>query len=200
MKKFFTNTEANYFKNILIDNNEIYVSEKDFGEETFLGKFNNTKKGFVESRLKISVANITEFILNEKDYIIVLNFPEIDDETSAILEFKTKEEYDEVKEYLIANTQFTGAKKLIGNMSWIKNAIYTIVSAILTGVFYMASKNHEEVTIRGGRKGLKKIIVFLVDLVGETGVLIIGGIITLGLAYWTYTKFREKGTEIEVYK
>ncbi len=200
MDKFFKNKDAVYFKNIFIYNTDIYLSEKDLGEENFLEKFKTAKKGFVESRLKIPIERITEFVLNENESLIMLKFPKIDDDVNAIMQFSSKDEYNEVKEYLISKTNFTGVKEYVGNRVWIKSALYTLASAIATAVCYVAASSGDEITPRGRRKGLQKLLAFLSENLGTTGVLIIGGVITLGLALWTYTKLQQKGTEVEVFR
>ncbi len=200
MNKFFENKDGIYFKNIFINESDIYVSEKDLGEKDFLEKFKTVKKGFVESRLKIPIESITQFIANEKERLIMLHFPKIDDDTTAFLHFKSEDEYSEVKEFLIAKTSFKGVKEFVGSGAWIKSALYTLAAAILTGACYMVSISDQDITIKGRRKGLKMLLAYLTDILGTTGVLIVGGIITLGLAYWTYTNFKVKGTEVEAYR
>lgn len=201
MRIFIRNKEATDFKNIFIDNNYIYLSDKDIGESQFLEKFNSLKKRFFDIRLKINCSKINKFTLNENENIIILCFPKIDDEFDATLEFKNKSDFNTVKNYLITQTCFSGTKESIGNKIWLKNTFHTLIAGVITGFLYIkaSQQNIGEIKIKGRRKLLKMIIAYLVEFLGAIGILILGIIITLGLAYWTFTQFKKRNNNIEVY-
>jgi hypothetical protein len=67
--------------------------------------------------------------------------------------------------------------------------IFFALGAALFAAAYTSAvsiESGEEVTIRGRRAWLKQIVVWFANLLGTTGVLIVGGLFVLGVGYLVY--------------
>lgn len=69
----------------------------------------------------------------------------------------------------------------------IKPSIFVAISAFITYVLFGAAQAvaaNPDVELSGRRQGLKAAFVWVMEFLGPTGVVILGGLITLLCAYW----------------
>ena len=86
--------------------------------------------------------------------------------------------------------------------SWIKQALYTIIVAILFMVIFgMASQidSGEVVQITGGKRGLKRLTLFMAEILGVTNSIIVGSFVTSGFALWTYLSYKNASITKDIY-
>ncbi|WP_298779396.1 hypothetical protein [uncultured Polaribacter sp.] len=131
-------------------------------------------------------------------YDIIKNFIFIDDDFSLLIEFKPKQDkdeielfidseiYEEIKSFFSKNLQHS----IIKNYSVIKQIKPSVIGLLffggLTALLYnvaLSLQNGESIKASGRRGFIKKILVGIADFLGPTGSLIIGGFLTLLFIY-----------------
>lgn len=204
MEKFIINEKGNVIKNTLLTSNKILVSDENYTtKEVFLEKL-NTKKGFLDTHHKIMYKDIEKIIPFKEEFAIQLFFKEAGKNEKTYLELNSADEFLEIKNYLLETTNLSLQKEVQRSFrTWIKSAIYTFMASVITVMTYTSAKSlesGEQITVSGGKRGIKRLIILVAETLGSTNSLIIGIIIVGVFAYLTYNSFKKGGTEIEVYK
>ncbi|WP_299781217.1 hypothetical protein [uncultured Formosa sp.] len=206
MEKFIINTEATFIKNILLTNDVLNISDGDYKtKNAFLEKMNAEKKGILDTQHTIAYSKITKIVPFENENGIQLFFVEKKKKEKTYLELNSIEEYTEVLQYITHKTNHLSLQSIQNKpiSSWIKQAGYTLVSLIFTlaitftAVAIEAGKN---VTITGGKRGLKRIMLSIAETLGTLNSVIVGTLITLGFAFWTYKKYINGQVSIKAYQ
>ena len=205
MEKFIINTKATLIKNILITDDSLKLSDEDYKtKDAFLEKINAEKKGFLDTQHVIAYSKITKIVPFENENGIQLFFVEKEKKEKTYLELNSIEEYTETLQYIIAKTHHLSLQTIQSKSisTWIKQATYTLVSLFFTLAIAMTAKDNEagkRVTISGRRRGLKRIMLAIAENLGTLNTILLGTAITLGLAFWTYKKFKKGQTAINAY-
>jgi len=141
-----------------------------------------------ENPTKMSYTDLKDITFIDTDYSITLNFK--NEKTDEIEVTTSATEYDNTKLFVLSN--FKGVE--IKEYSIFKQATPGLIGLLLSGLFtfitYSAAKalQHGEQVSTSGRRGwFKKIIVWVADLLGPTGTLVVGGLI---LVFFAYTLFK----------
>jgi hypothetical protein len=205
MEKFIINTKATLIKNILITDDSLKLSDEDYKtKDAFLEKINAEKKGFLDTQHVIVYSKITKIVPFENENGIQLFFVEKEKKEKTYLELNSIEEYTETLQYIIAKTHHLSLQTIQSKSisTWIKQAAYTLVSLIFTLAITMTAKDIEagkRVTISGGRRGLKRIMLAIAENLGTLNTILLGTAITLGFAFWTYKKYKKGQSTIIAY-
>lgn len=206
MEKFIINTEALFIKNILISDEYVKISDENYNtKDVFLEKINADKKGVLDTRYIISFSKITKIVPFETEKGIQLFFVEKEKKEKTYLEFNSLEEYTEVLGNITDKANHlvlqTIPNKSISN--WIKQAGYTLISLMFTLAIVFRAKDLEAgntVTISGGKRGLKRIMLFIAETLGTFNSMLICTIVTLCFLYWTYKKYSKGDGFVNVYQ
>ncbi|SNR17016.1 hypothetical protein [Tenacibaculum jejuense] len=203
MHKFIVNQEA-LMKNVFIKDDTILASDENYeNEETFLDKVNTQKKSFLDTHIHIKIKEITKFILEEKELAIQLFFKKGNKNSKTYFQFNDISEYTAVKEYFLYTTNFSLKKESSNSFSsWIKQALYTIIAFIMTIITFNMARSIESgdtVSISGGKRGLKRLMLLLAESLGTTNTIVVGSLVVMAFLYWTYTSYKKGKKEIEFY-
>lgn len=206
MEKFIINTNAALLKNILVSDTFIKVSDENYKTKSiFLEKLNAPKKGILDTNHHIDFDNITKIIPFESENGLQLFFTENNKKEKIFIQLNTPEEYDELNTFILSKT-INLQKQVVKNKtvaSWIKQAIYTLISIAFTFAVYFNAKQIEAgewVSVNGGKRGLKKILISIAEILGTTNSILLGTIITLSFAFWTYKNYTKGQGEITIYQ
>ncbi|MBJ2174840.1 hypothetical protein JBL43_11370 [Aureibaculum sp. A20] len=202
MDMFIINTNATYIKNILISEDYVKVTDGDYKtKEDFLEKFNG-KKGILDTQHQIIYNNIEKIVLYEDELAYQLYFQENDKNEMCVLHFTTLQQYNEVLDIILSKTNLKKSEVKIRTRTWVKPAVYTLISAILTFALFMSAKQleaGEKLQISGSRRGLKKIMLQISEYLGSTNALLLGGIVTCGFIYYAYNAYQKSTIKQEAF-
>lgn len=203
MDKYIVNTKA-LMKNALITDSCIKISDENYEtKEFFIEKINETKKGLLDTRFSIMYSSIIKMIPFENELGLQLFFIENRKQQKTYLELTSKEEFDEIQDFILSKRTLYKKEEAIGGIKgWVKQALYTLVAVIIGGVTYSMAKSLEggnSVEISGGRRGVKKILLYVAESLGSVNVLILSVIIIIGFSYWTYSVSKSSKKIITIY-
>ena len=204
MNKFIINDKALVVKNVLIEDNIILASDENYKtKEVFLEKVNSSKKSILDTHIKINTSDLIKIIHTKTDCAIQLFFKTNNKTSKTYIELNSEEEYSEVLEYLISKTDFELKEEFKSSFSsWFKKAAYSLISLIIFCITYFMAKdleNGSSVDISGGKKGLKRMMLFIAETLGSLNTLIIGIIVVSGFCFWTYKAYVKGKTTVEIY-
>jgi len=205
MEKFIINTKATLIKNILIADDSLKLSDEDYKtKDGFLEKINAEKKGFLDTQHVIAYSKITKIVPFEDENGIQLFFVEKEKDEKTYLELNSIEEYTEILQFITAKANHLLLQTIQSRpvSSWIKQASYTLVSIVFTLAITFTANDIESgkhVTISGRRRGLKRIMLAIAENLGTLNTILLGAAITLGLAFWTYKKYKTGQGAINAY-
>ena len=77
--------------------------------------------------------------------------------------------------------EFSPLRAALAPLGWGSGA------AFFTFLFYhaaLAMQAGEEATIQGRHRGIKRMLAWAIDVVGPTGVLVVGGLLVAATGYW----------------
>ena len=205
MEKFIINTKATLIKNILMSNDTLKISDGDYKtKDAFLEKVNVEKKGVLDTQHVIAYSKITKIVPFEDENGIQLFFVEKEKKEKTYLELNSSEEYTEALQYIRDKTSQLSLQTIQNKpiSGWIKQGGYTLVSIIFTLAIAFTANDIEagrNVTISGGKRGLKRIMLSMSETLGTLNIILLGTVITLGFAFWTYKKYKSSQCFINVY-
>ena len=206
MEKFIINTEATYLKNILIIDQNLKVSDEDYKtKDAFLEKLNAPKKGVLDTQHVIDYSKITKIRPFEEENGIQLFFVEKEKKEKTYVVLNSLEEYNEMLQFITYKTNHLSLETTenIPTASWIKQAGYTLIALALTAAAVFTANdigNNKTIEITGGKRGIKRIMVSIAETLGTLNSILIGSVIIIGLAFWTYKNYKKGSESITFYK
>lgn len=176
-------SEKNNVGNYLILN-ESSILFADFADDA------SAQKAIEERTInKASIFNfksIRSIVFIDSDNKIILNSKEKDVEDKTIqLENKT---FTEIKTFLKLNFENTDIADYSIWRQISPKLISVGISVLITSVLYttaLSLQNGENISTSGRRGLFKRLFVGIADFLGPTGSLIVGGLITLAIVYFT---------------
>lgn len=190
--------ESTFYKSLAIKGDELWLSankEADFG--TFENGINKT--GLMKAAYAYPLSSITEISFNEATESIKLRYEDENGKLKKLnLKFEDKDFSNQFGDYLGEKLGMTRSQEQ--ERQWkplLMNLFYLIVA--IGGTYATAMiDDTEELTDGGSRKSRSRgaILKLIVDTVGQTGVIIIGSLISLYLIYRLYTRFKNPANEV----
>lgn len=202
MNKFIINKKEDIlFKNMLFEKDRILATGKNFGSESaFRQQMALGKTDKSDTHLIVSYSDIQKVIPFEGEHIIQIFY----DDEKAGFDLDNVVDYQEVLNHILNQKSLTPSTEKVGNTgAVVKPALYTLAAAIFSGVLVAMAATLESgasVTISGGRRGMKKMLVGLAETLGLWGSMALGLVVTGGFVYYTIKQYKASKIEITVYK
>ncbi len=200
-KKFFINEDA-WYKKILVTEDAIYLSHNLLSNEKFIEEFEQENSAY---KLKIYFETIYKFSHIPKSKEVEIEYKRIteDEGEDENLEFVHEKDSQDFTNCLAQRMNLKGERGKVGHKNWLMTGGIAVVLSAITYALLLEARmieNGEEIVIEGRRKAMKRMIVWVLDLIGVTGVWIIGGILVGLCLLATYHYFKIRNYEQEVFK
>lgn len=201
MNKFINNTkEDTLYKNMLFEQDRILATDKNYGSESAMRQqlaIGKTDKS--DTHLIVSYRDIYKVIPFADEHIIQIFYGD----EQAGFDLGNATDYQTVLSHILRQKQFTSSTETISNTgAVVKPALYTLAVAIFSGVLVAMASTLESgasVTVSGGRRGMKKLLVALADTLGVWGSLALGLLVTGGFLYYTVKQYQASKTVVTIY-
>lgn len=189
---------ATFYKSLVLKNDELWVSQNKISNlEKFEKAVNNT--GMMKSAFAIPFSTISEISFNEaSESAKIKYYNEKGKEKKLNIGFGDMTTSNQFGNYLGGKLGFKKSSKQEGQLKpLLLNALYLIIAIGGTFLFGMMDDTSQitESTRRKG-SGARAILKLVIDSIGQTGVFIVGGLISLYLAYQLYKRFKNPSNEI----
>ncbi len=199
MNKFIVNRKA-LMKNVLIEDGRIRASLDNYKTRERFEEKMAQKTKMQDSHIDIQMSQITKFIPYTEYAGVVIFW----DKQKTFLQFTYSTVFTEFIEELKLRTGFLPQEKRQGRLrSWIRPALYALLSLFLTFATYMMALDLEsgkEVTVSGSRRGAKLILLWLAETLGSSSALILGLLVASWFVYRSYKSIREGLAMVQVYE
>jgi len=202
MENHIFDVSAGIAKSIMLRDNELWL---DINQISNVEKFEKAmnKTGMMKSAYKIQLSSINEVAYNEFSESAKIKYTnEKGKEKKLNIGFGDVSISNQFGQYLGDKLNF---KQSVAQERQMKplllNTLFLAMSiggTILFGTMEDTSSITESSRRRGS--GSRAIFKLLVDTVGQTGVFIIGGLISLYFAYQLYNRFKNPANEIRYTK
>ncbi len=182
----------------VVHNNELWIGSKKYTDlEKFQSAVQNT--GFMSSAYSIPLDNISEIKYNDESTEVKFTYTnENDKKKNTSINFGDKATSnafgDELGEQLGMNKSVTQEGKL---MPLLINSLLALGMIFLT--YYVGTMNDtSELESSSSRRSRGKLAILrlIVDTLGQTAVLIIGGLISVFLIYLAYKRYTNPANEV----
>ncbi len=193
--------KAGVSRSIVLREDEIWLSEKSIGNiEKFEKAVNKT--GLLKTAYKIPLSSVFHVSYNEASEKAEVEYINEKGKKKFVeINFNDKALSNQFGEYLGEKLGFertsTQENRLI---PLLLNSFYLVLSVFLTVA--LGISDDSSVFDSGRRKGstVRAIMKLIVDTVGHTGVFIIGGLISILVAYNLYKRFKNPSNEVSYKK
>ncbi|MCL5247394.1 hypothetical protein M4I21_16360 [Cellulophaga sp. 20_2_10] len=203
MQQFIINPKAAYIKNILLTDTTIRVCDEDYETiEAFTAELDSDKKGLLNTQHTFSYTDILKIVPFTAEQGFQVFFTEKGKKEKVYLDFASQEEFQSTLDTIVSNASFTKNIEQKKTKAWLKPALYSLVSAILTFATYDSAlklEAGENVTVSGSRRGLKKILISISETLGSTNTLILGTLITVVFIFFAIKSYKKSNIEQEIY-
>ncbi|MEZ4907204.1 MAG: hypothetical protein R2771_06100 [Saprospiraceae bacterium] len=189
---------AIFYKSLVLRENELWVSQNKVGSlEKFEKAVNNT--GMMKSAFSIPLTSISEISYNEASESTKLKYTnEKGKDKKLNIGFGDVAVSNQFGEYLGNKLGFKKSSTKEGQLKpLLLNGLYLLIA--IGGTFFLGMMDDtSELTESGSRRSRNKgaFLKLIVDTVGQTGVFIIGGLISIYLAYKLYKRYKRPSNEI----
>jgi hypothetical protein len=187
--KYFVEKDK-LIKSIAIDDDQIMVADDVFNTpEELNAHLSQEKKGWMDTALTFPYSAVERIKLFESDNCIQLLVNNKGKKEKVAIEFTAKENYDWLLGLVMRKTNLTplAAAANTGGFVKFKNYLYVIAAAAfsiaLAGMAY-EREHGNEVTISGGKRGIKMILLTIAETLGFYGSIAAGLVITGGVLYY----------------
>ena len=190
--------ESTFYKSLAIKGDELWLSsnkESDFG--TFENGINKT--GLMKAAYAYPLSSITEVSFNEASESIKVRYEDENGKLKKLnIKFGEEELSNQFGEYLGEKLGMTRSQEQ--ERQWkplLSNLFYLVVA--IGGTYAIAMVDDTaEFTEGSSRKSRSRgaFLKMIVDTIGQTGVIIIGSLISLYLLYRLYTRFKNPANEV----
>ncbi len=193
--------KAGVSRSIVLREDEIWLSESSIGNiEKFEKAVNKT--GLLKRAYKIPLSSVFHVSYNEASEKAEVEYINEKGKKKFVeINFNDKALSNQFGEYLGEKLGFertsTQENRLI---PLLLNSFYLVLSVFLTVA--LGISDDSSVFDSGSRKGstVRAIMKLIVDTVGHTGVFIIGGLISILVAYNLYKRFKNPSNEVSYKK
>lgn len=201
MKNQIFSIESTFWKSLAISEDEIWLSQKNVKS---LEKFESAvqKTGLMKNAQAYPLSSIYEVSFNEGSESVKLNYKDEKGKDKKLkIGFGDKDLSNKFGTYLgetlklsKSQTQESQLKHLLLNLLYL---VLAIGGTIWLGTMEDTSQLAEGSTRRSRNKGA--FVRLIVETLGQTGVFIVGGLISAYLAYQVYSRYNNPENEL-VYK
>lgn len=190
--------ESTFYKSLAIKGDELWLSNN---KESDFGTFENgiKKTGLMKAAYAYPLASITEISYNEASERIKLRYKDDNGKLKKLnIKFDDQERSNRFGAFLGEKLGMTRSQEQ--ERQWkplLTNLFYLIVA--IGGTYALAMiDDTTELTDGGSRKSRSRgaILKMIVDTIGQTGVIVIGSLISLYLIYRLYTRFQQPANEV----
>ncbi len=203
MDKFYI--EESFLKNIYVTDAGIMGSDENYETlENFLKKIKNGEKGKLDTHVDILFADIVKIIPYREEYGIQVFYKENKKETKTYFQFGKHADFEEVLQFILSKN--SRLKPSVIQTSSFRAIVYPIIYTFFALAITIAVvenaielENGGSVVVSGGKKGLKNILLTVAETLGVWGSVIAGGLLTLGLALYTFKVYKDSKTEREIF-
>ena len=187
-----------FAKSVVLKENELWIhSENVSSLEKFEKAVNKT--GMLQSAYSILLSSITEVSYNELSEGIKIKYEnDKGKEKKLNLNFEDTALSNNFGQFLGDKMEF---KKSIQQESQVTplllNTLYLLIAVGMT--FYVGMmEDTSSLTDTNTRRGRGMLVIFkmIVDTIGQVGVFIIGGLVSIYLAYQLYKRYKNPSNEI----
>lgn len=189
---------AGISKSMVLRENEIWFSQDNVRD---LDKFEKAvnKTGMLQSAYSVPLDAISEVSYNEASESAKIKYTnEKGKEKKLNIGFEDKALSNQFGQYLGSKMNFTKSAKKEGQIKpLLLNLLYlllTVGGTLFLGLMEDSSTLTENTSGRNRGKG--EFLKMIVDTIGQTGVFIIGGLISAYLAYNLFKRFQNPSNEI----
>lgn len=177
----------------------LFSSKKHDSLESLLAS--KTKSGMLETFLTIPVEKLNNIGYNEANESLKFKYLNAKGkQKSRSLDLRDPAIRDQVANDI---AEMKGLQKNITEESKTKPLLINLGIAAVTGFFTVVMSGAaremaegKEIDVSGRRSGIKQLMLTISDFLGPTGVLIVGGLITVGILYSAYKRYSNPTNEI----
>lgn len=193
--------ENTYWKSLALTGDEFWLSQNKISDpDKFAAAVQKT--GMMKSAYAYPLSSISEISFNEASKSVKLKFQnEKGVQKKVNLGFDDKALSNQVGHYLGEKLGFSKSEAQEQQLKpLLLNLLYVLLA--IGGTIFLASMGDSgELTESGTRRGRSRgaILQLIYDILGQTGVIIVGSLITLFLVYQLYKRFTNPAKEV-VYK
>ncbi len=200
MKDRIIFVEKAKWKSIVLTDRELWLSkEKIKSLETFGAAVNHPHQVKVVA-YKYPLEKLVKLKFNETSDTVQYEYPMSRGNKVINLKFNDEKQANEFGNYLGEQLQFKKTEFAESKLKpLLLNAFYVLVAIALTYGFglYFDEADFESSSSSSRRNGGGRAIVrILYNTIGQTGLLIIGGLITLYLIYQLYQRFQHPAKDV----
>lgn len=185
--KYFTEKDK-IIKSFAIDEQEIMAADSLFESlEALRDHILNGKKKWLDTALRFPYSAITRITLFDSDNCIQLLVAQDGKTEKVPLEFGSRADYTWLLQLLETKTTLTPLpSRLPGNNGFAKIKNYLIVPAVavfsiaLAGIAYEQEQG-KTISVSGGKRGVKRLFIYLADTLGFYGSIALGIVVTLAV-------------------
>jgi len=193
---FSVNNEV--LKVIGFNDDKLMISSKGHNDIESLAA-SAEKSGMMETIKTVDIPSITSIFFNEKDHNIKVKYTnKKGKEKSHSIELL---DHDLTADFANELAEMRGFTKAVSTETTIRPLLYNIAGIVFTGFItwlaYSIATGSMEVSDSGRRRGLQVLFGRIAETLGPIGVIILGSLITLFLAYSAYKRFSNPASVVE---
>jgi hypothetical protein len=192
--------EEKNWKSLMLTSDRMLVSSKKYADsQIFEEKFG--EKSMLESKNEIPLNSINKLSREEQSNVITFHYNnENNKETSIAYNFENVSSVAEVSDHFTEKLKFKKESvQQSANSAVIFPAIYALVGILGTWFLSsMASSGESMVSESGVRRnrGIKMILGNVLDMLGTTGIIIVGSLISAYLIYSAYKTYKNPPSDL----
>ncbi|MEZ5045143.1 MAG: hypothetical protein R2828_34935 [Saprospiraceae bacterium] len=187
-------TEAKW-KSILLNETELWLSKDKIKDFQNFERAVRYPGSFKVAGISYSLDKIVGLRFNESSDTVNLEYSNSEKTKKVELKFNDKEQARQFGSYLGEKLGFNrNVTQENRTIPLLKQLLYLIVSIGITA-FLGTSVDSEDLNSSGGRKG-GAILRIIYDTIGQTGILILGSLISIFLAYKLYDRYQNPVNDI----
>ena len=190
--------ESTLWKSLAIKGDELWISQDKVSN---FEKFEKgiRKSGLMKSAYAVPLSSISEISFNEASESIKLKYEDEKGKQKKLnIGFGDKDLSNQFGQFLGDKLGMKKSQKQEGQLKpLLLNVLYLILSVGGT-IFLATMEDTDELTDRGTRRSRNKgaFLKLIVDTIGQTGVIIIGTLISIYLIYQLYKRFKNPANQV----
>lgn len=190
--------ESTFWKSLAIKDDELWLSQNKVND---LEKFESAiqKTGMLKSAYSYPLSSISEISFNEASESVKIKYQDEKGKQKKLnIGFGDKGLSNQFGQYLGDKLGMTKSQKQEGQLKpLLLNLLYLVLSIGGT-IFLGTMEDTNELTDGGTRRSRNKgaFLKLIVDTIGQTGVIIIGSLISIYLIYQLYKRFKNPAIEV----
>ncbi len=190
--------ESTFYKSLVIKGDELWLSQN---KVTDLEKFETAiqKTGMMKSAYAYPLSAISEISFNEASESVKLKYQDEKEKQKKLkISFGDKGLSNQFGQFLGDKLGMTKSQQQEGQIKPLLLNVFYLILAIGGTIFLAAMDDTNQLTDSGSRRSRNKgaFLKLIVDTIGQTGVIIIGTLISLYLIYQLYKRFTNPANEV----